>query len=175
MIPIEIRPLIGIEIEGVGCINLGHTKTDIEQILRLPKPIDINRSVYCDEYELRIDFDHSGVVEFIEFIYGPFPKRTSLALFGINPFQLEANKLVEFLREKNNDEVDDKNGEYHYFFKNIGISVWRDNTEQEALEMIERLKAEGEGKENEEWVKEDLERSKYFWTIAVCLPDYYSK
>ena len=175
MIRIKIKPLKGVEIEGIGNIDLGQTKVEVEKTLKLPQAIGINRSLYDDEHELRIDFDNSGVVNFIEFIYGPFPDKTELNLYDINPFKLESGKLVDFLREKNSNEVESKNGEYHYFFKNIGISVWRDATEQEALEMIERLKAKGEGKENEEWVKEDLERSKYFWTIAVCLPSYYSK
>ncbi len=173
MIQVKIHPLKGIEISSVGNINLGQTKAEVEATLNLPKPIGNNRSVYCDEYELRVDFNSRELVSFIEFIYGPFPEKTELNLFGIDPFKLEANRLVNFLKEKNNDEVESKNGEYHYFFKNIGISVWRDATEQEVLKMIE--KAKSEGKEYKEWMKEDLEKSKYFWTIAACLPDYYTK
>ena len=175
MIEIEIRPLKGIEIQGVGSVYFGQTRAEVEAVLKIP-PIDIYCSAFCDSYELRIDFNRANAtVEFIEFIYGPYSKKTKLKLYGINPFEVEANKLVDFLREKNNGEVTTIDKGYHYFFKHIGISVWRETTEQEALEMVERLKEKGEGKENEDWVKEDIEKSKYFWTVAVCLPNYYSK
>ena len=173
MTKIEILPLDGIEIENIGKLSLGQSKSDIENLLGKPSDSSNLKQLFFDEYEVRIDLDKKGNAEFIEFIYGPFPEKTELSIYGVNPFQIGATKLVEILTEKNNGKIDDSEAEYCYTFQNISVGVWRQLTEQNVEESIAEMKADNEYEENKDWLNEDLEKAKNFWTIGIGLENYY--
>ncbi|WP_217604116.1 hypothetical protein [Chitinophaga sp. GbtcB8] len=174
MTTITILPLQGIDIPGVGAINLGQSRSAIEKILGKPgNHSDDSRSFY-DDYECRIDFDKSGMVEFIEFIYGPVPEKTQLSLYGIDPFRVGADNLLALLSEKNQGPVDDSEAEYCYGFVNISVGVWREFTEKEVQESIAEMKESGEYEDNRELLDEDLEKARNFWTIGIGTPGYYT-
>lgn len=173
MIKIKIIPLEGIEIENIGKLLLGDSKSNIKKLLGKPSVISDKVQSYYDDYELRIDFDKNGRAEFIEFIYGPFPEKTELELYEINPFQIGAAQLVTLLSEKNNGKVDDREAEYCYTFFNLSVGLWRQATEQDVEDEMADMKANNEYEENKEWLEEDLKKSKNFWTIGVGVKDYY--
>lgn len=173
MIKIKIIPLEGIEIENIGKLLLGESKPNIKKLLGKPSVISDKVQSYYDDYELRIDFDKNGHAEFIEFIYGPFPEKTELELYEINPFQIGAAQLVTLLSEKNNGKVDDREAEYCYTFFNLSVGLWRQATEQDVEDEMADMKANNEYEENKEWLEEDLKKSKNFWTIGVGVKDYY--
>ena len=173
MTKIEILPLDGIEIENIGKLSLGQSKTDIEKLLGKPSDSSNLKQLFFDEYEVRIDLDKKGNAEFIEFIYGPFPEKTELSIYGVNPFQIGATKLVEILIEKNNGKIDDSEAEYCYTFQNISVGVWRQLTEQNVEESIAEMKADNEYEENKDWLNEDLNKAKNFWTIGIGVKNYY--
>ena len=173
MTKIEILPLDGIEIENIGKLSLGQSKSDIENLLGKPSDSSNLKQLFFDEYEVRIDLDKKGNAEFIEFIYGPFPEKTELSIYGVNPFQIGATKLVEILTEKNNGKIDDSEAEYCYTFQNISVGVWRQLTEQNVEESIAEMKADNEYEENKDWLNEDLNKAKNFWTIGIGLENYY--
>lgn len=106
-------PLIGIEIEGLGTIKLGEEKVEIETLLGLPETAFDKQSFY-DNYEFRIDYDKFNKVEFIEFIYGPYPEKSELTIFNINPFSIGTQNLIDLLTKENNGEIDDSEAEYCY-------------------------------------------------------------
>jgi hypothetical protein len=173
MTKIEILPLDGIEIENIGKLSLGQSKSDIENLLGKPSDSSNLKQLFFDEYEVRIDLDKKGNAEFIEFIYGPFPEKTELSIYGIDPFQIGANKLIEILTEKNNGKIDDSEAEYCYTFQNISVGVWRQLTEKTVEENIAEMKADNEYEENKDWLNEDLNKAKNFWTIGIGIKNYY--
>ena len=173
MTKIEILPLDGIVIENIGKLSLGQSKSDIEKLFGKPSESSNLKQLFFDEFEVRIDLDKKGNAEFIEFIYGPFPEKTELSIYGVNPFQIGATKLVEILTEKNNGKIDDSEAEYCYKFQNISVGVWRQLTEQNVEESIAEMKADNEYEENKDWLNEDLNKAKNFWTIGIGVKNYY--
>ena len=173
MTKIEILPLDGIKIENIGKLSLGQSKADIEKLLGKPSDTSNLKQLFFDEYEVRIDIDKKGNAEFIEFIYGPFPEKTELSIYGVDPFQIGASKLIEILTEKNNGKIDDSEAEYCYTFQNISVGVWRQLTEKTVEESIAEMKADNEYEENKDWLNEDLNKAKNFWTIGIGVKNYY--
>ncbi|WP_316798403.1 hypothetical protein [Pedobacter frigidisoli] len=173
MIKIKILPLEGIEIENIGKLYLGQAKPDIEKLLGTPSANSNLQQLFYDHYELRIDLDHNENAEFIEFIYGPFQERTELSIYGINPFQIGADKLIEILKEKNKGKIDDSEAGYSYAFLNISVGIWRQSTEKGIDESIAEMKANQEYEENKDWLNEDLNKAKNFWTIGIGVKNYY--
>ncbi len=90
---------------------------------------DEKRSAYLI-YECKIDYDDADAVTFIEFFTGPFPERIKLQLYGIDPFQIGADKLVALLKEKNDGLVDGGDGGFSYSFLNSSVGIWRDAREK---------------------------------------------
>ena len=173
MTKIEILPLDGIVIENIGKLSLGQSKSEIEKLLGKPSDSSNLKQLFFDEFEVRIDLDKKGNAEFIEFIYGPFPEKTELSIYGVDPFQIGASKLIEILTEKNNGKIDDSEAEYCYTFQNISVGVWRQLTEKTVEESIAEMKADNEYEENKDWLNEDLEKAKNFWTIGIGVKNYY--
>jgi hypothetical protein len=173
MIKIEIKPLKGIDIENVGKVSLGESRKNVESILGRPSEPNSNKSAFYDFYELRIDFDDFEKVEYIEFIYGPFPERTELSIYDVNPFTIGAEKLVEILSEHNNGEIDFTEAEFSYSFLNNSVGIWRQFTQRDVEESIAALKLNGKYEFNKSSIEDDLENSKNFWTIGVGIADYY--
>ncbi|WP_431293329.1 hypothetical protein [Pedobacter sp. P26] len=173
MIEIEILPLEGIEIENIGKLYIGQAKQDIEKLLGTPSDNSNFQQLFYDQYELRIDLDNKGNIEFIEFTYGPFPEKTALSIYGINPFEIGADKLIEILTEKNKGKIDDSEAEYCYAFFNISVGIWRQLTEKGVEESVAEMKADHEYEENKDWLNEDLQKAKNFWTIGIGVKNYY--
>ncbi|MGU3376199.1 hypothetical protein [Chryseobacterium sp. M5A1_1a] len=173
MIKIEIIPLDGIQIENIGKLSLGESKANIEKLLGESSGNPDNTQLFYDDYELRIDLDENENVEFIEFIYGPFPENTELSIYGVNPFQIGADQLIEILSEKNNGDIDDSEAGYCYAFFNNSVGVWRQITEQDVEEDIAVMKTNNEYAENKNWLEEDLVKAKNFWSIGIGGKDYY--
>ena len=173
MTKIEILPLDGIVIENIGKLSLGQSKSEIEKLLGKPSDSSNLKQLFFDEYEVRIDLDKKGNAEFIEFIYGPFPEKTEVSIYGVDPFKIGAKKLTEILAEKNNGKIDDSEAEYCYTFQNISVGVWRQLTEKTVEESIAEMKADNEYEENKDWLNDDLEKAKNFWTIGIGLENYY--
>lgn len=173
MIKIEILTLEGIEIENIGRLSLGQSKSDIENLLGKPSDSSNLMQLFFDEYEVRFDLDKQGNAEFIEFIYGPYPEKTELSIYGIDPFQIGANRLVEILTKKNNGKIDDSEADYSFAFLNISVGIWRQLTEKDVEESIAKMKADNEYGENKDWLNEDLEKAKNFWTIGIGVKGYY--
>ncbi|WP_431291959.1 hypothetical protein [Pedobacter sp. P26] len=173
MIRIEILPLDGIEIENIGKLSFGQSKLEIEKLLGNPSKSSNLKQLFYDQYDVRIDFDNEGNAEFIEFLYGPFPENTELSIYGINPFEIGADKLIEILAEKNNGKIDDSEAEYCYAFLNISVGIWRQLIEKGVEESIAEMKADHKYEENKDWLNEDLKRAKNFWTIGIGVKSYY--
>lgn len=169
---IILHPLNGIEFENKEILELGTSKTEL--IHRLGKASnEIDKQLFYDDLELRIDLDEYGKIEFIEFIYGPFPEKTEIELYGINPFKTDSYNLIEILTENNNGEIDNTEEPYCFSFFESSIGIFRDSCEVDINEMITEMKENGEYSENEKWVLDDKEKARYFWTVGLGKKDYY--
>lgn len=104
--------------------------------------------LYYDKYELRIDLDKKGEVEFIEFINGPFPALTKLFIYGVDPFQVGADNLIALLTASNNGPIDDGEADFCYTFLNISVGIWREISSGDVEEAIAEMKASSEYEEN---------------------------
>lgn len=165
---ITLTPLQGIEIEGIGSISFGQTKAEVEKLLPNPEIVE-GTQLHYDELELRIDLNQQGKVEFFE-LFGPDCEFIEPSIYGVNPFTTTAKELNKVLESKNSGKIDDTEAPYMYAYLGSSIGVWRDLTEKDAKEEIEQAKKEGE---YEDWMEEELERSKYYWTIGIGEKDYY--
>lgn len=165
---IILKPLEGIEIENVGEIKFGQTRAEVVSTLNNPDNEEDNRLFY-DDFELSIEFNKQGKVEFIE-VYGPDCENIAPSIYGIKPFEIPAQQLVTLLTSKNSGKVDDTEAPHGYCFLGSSVGIWRELTEKEAKEDIEQAKKDGE---YEEWMEEEVENSKYFWTIGLGEKDYY--
>ena len=100
MIKINMIPLHGIDIENIGPIALGQSQTELIHLLGQPAEHSDAVQLYYDQYELRIDLNQNKSIEFIEFINGPYPEKTKLSIYGVDPFQIDANNLIQLFTEK---------------------------------------------------------------------------
>ena len=173
MIQIKIFPLNGIEIENIGIIRLGDTRTVIEETLGSPDSSSNATQLYYDDYELRIDLNQNNRIEFIEFTHGPFPEKTKLNLYGIDPFQVGAEQLVAILTEKNQGEIDLSEANYNFSFLNISVGIWRQFTVDDIQQNITEMKDCHEYEKNKNWLLADLDKAKNFWTIGIGEKNYY--
>ena len=171
---IELVPLVGIQIEGIGPVNLGADRAEVQSVLGAPSDA-LDDQYYYDELELRLDFNGQGTLAFIESINGPYPEKTEISIYGVNPFQVEATELLSILSDKNAGEVDDAEAGYCYTFLNSSVGVWRQITEEDVQEEIEEIKADGEYEDNADMLLEDLKKSKFFWTIGIGVAGYYAE
>lgn len=169
---IDLIPLVGARIDGVGEINFGQTIKEIKAVLGEPS-LDEGKKLYYDDMEFRLDFDKKNKLEFIELIEGPFTEKIEPVIYGIDPFKMPAAELVALLSSNGNNEVDDSEAEYAYTFPEISVGVWRDLTEAVMNETIAELKERGEYEAGKSAFDQDLEKSKFFWTIAIGVKDYY--
>ncbi len=168
MIKITLKPLEGIEIEGKGSVLFGQTKAEVEKLLPNPEIVE-ETQLHYDELELRIDLNAQNKVEFIEF-FGPDCEFIEPSIYGVNPFTTPAKQLCKLLEGKNSGKIDDTEAPYSYAYLGNSVGVWRDLTEADAKEEIEQAKKDGE---YEDWMEEELEKSKFFWTIGIGEKDYY--
>jgi len=83
---IELVPLVGIQIEGIGQVNLGTGRAEVHGVLGAPSDA-LDDQYYYDELELRLDFNDQGTLEFIESINGPYPEKTEINIYGVNPLR----------------------------------------------------------------------------------------
>ena len=163
---IEIIPLSGIKMDSIDIV-LGN---DMESIINIIGKPDYQEGsqLYYDRYEFRLDFDITKKLEFIE-LQGPYTKKVLPLIYGVNPFKLDAEELVNILKEKNGSNIDDTEAPYCYSFLNISIGVWRQNTPEDISQ------SEIKGTTDEErniWEKEQ-NKAKHFWTIGVGNIGYY--
>ena len=159
---ITLTPLQGMEIEGLGALRFGQNLQDVVALLGKPDSGETER-LYYHGLGLRVDLDRAGGVEFMEF-FRPENDDYQLSLYGIDPLALPAAQLI-----------DDDEAPFSYAYRNLSIGVWRDFAEEHVLADIAQMRENGEDADADaDWVQEDLEKSRYFWTVGIGKPDYYT-
>lgn len=167
---IRLRPLEGITV-GEKEISFGQTRHDIIDMIGSPDHVEKNQLFY-DNLGMRFDLDENGLLEFIE-CQGPYPENSEVNIYCINPFRLRDNELVDLLTAKNNGEIDGFEAPYCYSFSEISVGIWRASVPADIEAAIAEMRAEGTYEESRQIMDLDLEKSKYFWTVAIGKVDYY--
>lgn len=170
MIEIDLRPLVGIEINGSE-IKLGASADDVKTILGQPSSTGEN-SLYYYENELRFDLN-KGSVEFIEFLGGIEGELQPL-IYGLPAFQTDADELYDVLKRKNNGEIDDSEAEYSYGFKEISVGVYREITPYDVQEMMADAHVGNETVYDED-IEEEMSRASHWGTIGIGVANYYKR
>ena len=169
---IVLLPLQGIEIEGLGALHFGQSLQDVVALLGKPDSGETARLFYHN-LNLCVGLDRTGGVEYMEFSQ-PEAENDGyqLSLFGIDPLALPAAQLTALLAEKDPTGIDDSEAPFSYGYVNLSIGVWRAFAEEHILADIAQMRENGEDTDAA-WLQEDLEKSRYFWTVGIGKPDYY--
>lgn len=167
---ITLHPLQGIEIAQIGTLHFGQNQQDVIALLGEPSSGETEQ-LYYDDWGLRIDLDHAGNVEFMEF-WRPENNDCPLSLYGIDPLATPAAQLTALLAQQDPTGIDDGEAPCCYAYTHLSIGVWRAFAEEDVLASIAQMRENGEDTDAD-WVQQDLHKSRYFWTIGIGKPDYY--
>ena len=135
---VEVFPLEKITIDNKE-IMLGMNINQVQKLIGIPDRGFSNcdgesgRHYYFDS-ELGLDFDESGLLEFIEFL-GGIDGNLRPYLYGVSAFETSADELLKMIMEQD-DEVDDSEADYCYCFGNIGIGLWRQDDQNKHWDTI---------------------------------------
>ena len=168
--PLELLPLEGLRL-GDTLLPLAASKEQVEALLG-PTESANNRAWYYAENELRLDFDQSDRLEFIEFL-GGLEGRLQPTIYGLPAFQTGAGELIEELTRRNNGPVDDREQGYSYAFLNISVGVYRSILPKDVREMIAEMEADGIPTLNNPDLELDKRRAEHWETIGIGVAGYY--
>ena len=167
---LEIRPLVGVEINGTE-IKLGASEGEVRAVLGEPSSKGKNALYFCNN-ELRFDFNNGGV-EFIEFL-GGINGELQPTVYGVSAFKTDADELFELLKRKNNGSIDDSEAEYSYNFCEISVGIYREITPYDVQEMAAESHV-GNGTVHDEDIEEEMFRASHWATIGMGVPNYYKR
>ena len=163
---LEIRPLVGVEINGTE-IKLGASEREVRAVLGEPSSKGKDSLYFCNN-ELRFDFNNGGV-EFIEFL-GGMEGELQPEIYGVPAFQTDADKLYDILKRKNNGVIDDSEAEYSYSFCEISVGVYREITPYDVQQMVA-----DDSSVRDEDIEEEMSRAEHWGTIGIGVPNYYKR
>ena len=135
---VEVFPLEKIIIDNKE-IMLGMNINEVQKLIGIPDRVFSNcdgesgRHYYFDS-ELVLDFDESGLLEFIEFL-GGIDGNLRPYLYGVSAFETSADELLKMIMEQD-DEVDDSEADYCYCFLNVSIGLWRQDNQNKHWDTI---------------------------------------
>ena len=135
---VEVFPLEKITIDNKE-IMLGMNINEVQKLIGIPDRVFSNcdgesgRHYYFDS-ELVLDFDESGLLEFIEFL-GGIDGNLRPYLYGVSAFETSADELLKMIMEQD-DEVDDSEADYCYCFLNVSIGLWRQDNQNKHWDTI---------------------------------------
>ena len=135
---VEVFPLEKIIIDNKE-IMLGMNINEVQKLIGIPDRVFSNcdgesgRHYYFDS-ELVLDFDESGLLEFIEFL-GGIDGNLRPYLYGVSAFETSADELLKIIMQQD-DEVDDSEADYCYCFLNVSIGLWRQDNQNKHWDTI---------------------------------------
>lgn len=168
--PLELLPMEGLRL-GEQLLPLAASKEQAEALLGPAEEFQGDQWYYA-ESELRLDFDQSGRLEFIEFL-GGLEGRLQPTIYGLPAFQTGAGELIEELTRRNNGPVDNHEQGYSYAFLNISVGVYRSILPKDVQEMIAEMEADGIPTLNNPNLELDKRRAEHWETIGIGLSGYY--
>lgn len=169
---IEMKPLEGI-VWGNKEINFNDSNLTVKATLGEPENVYVN-SYYYFNNELRIDFDKTGRVIFIEFLSGVESSTTPL-IYGTKAFKVKSEELYHVLEKENDGAIEDSENGYSFIFYNSCVGIYREIRPEDVAEMIIEMKQDGIDVLNNEDLENDRKRAMHWATIGIGKPGYYKK
>ncbi|MDE5778103.1 MAG: hypothetical protein K2I10_06300 [Lachnospiraceae bacterium] len=164
-----VFPLEGIKTDSAE-INFNESKDSIIQKLGNPCD-DYGDQIYYFESELRLDFNQSGGLEFIEFL-GGIEGQLHPIIYDVNAFEETADNLMHILEEKNNGKIDDTEDGYSYGFMEISVGIYRESIPENVQQMIEEAEQAGEPLDDED-IEHERKMANHWATIGIGIKDYF--
>ena len=176
---IKINPLAGIELDE-KIIRFGMTKDDLVTVLGRPfgyyetgqQGASRVTQLFYYGNALRFDFNAAGRLVFIEFLSG-YGGSLQPEIYGVSAFAVQADELLDILRQRNHGAVVDREHGYGYAFPNIGIGIYRESMPEDIAEMEQEAKEEGTVLREEEY-QTALQKAIHWATIGLGEKDYYA-
>ena len=169
-VSLELLPLEGLRL-GEQLLPLSASKEQAEALLGPAETVRGNRWYYLKS-ELRLDFDETGRLEFLEFL-GGLEGQLQPTIYGLPAFQTGAGELIEELTRRNNGPVDDREQGYSYAFLNISVGVYRSILPQDVRELIAEMEENGIPTLDDPDVERDRRRAEHWETIGIGVAGYY--
>ncbi len=167
---IEIIPEKGMVFDEKS-ILFGFSKNDVEALLGTP--LIVRNSFYYFNNELRLDFDETGELEFIEFL-GGIDSKLKPEIYGLSVFDTLEDIVYGTLIEHNGkDNVKSENG-YSYIFGNISVGIFREIKPSDFNETLKEMKKNGIPFESYTDLKKDKQIALHWPTIGFGKKGYYN-
>ena len=167
MVTFEIIPGI-----GIGPIKFGFTKEQVNralgmepvnELLRSSKNND-ERGFYYPDGILMVSYsDKDSTIDFIEITNSA---QIKLIYKGIDLFPIEMDNLAVLISKETPFDEDNQFSGYSYVFPALELALWREATPNDFIGDDEY--------QDEDWFKEDFEKSKYCTMICLRVKGYYS-
>ena len=167
---IVLFPLLGMEFDGLS-IRFLQDRGQVEALLGQPETVRGNRQYYCNG-ELALDFDASGWLEFIEFLGGA-DSALRPDLFGQDAFAVDADELLEMLKEKNGPDVDDSEAGYSYALRALSIGLYREITPEDMNAMLREMCRMDLTQMGGLDIEEEQKKARHWNTIGMGRAGYY--
>lgn len=165
-----LLPLVGMEWKGRS-IGFGDSREAVESVLGVPETARGSRCYYFQN-ELALDFDDEGRLEFVECL-GGIDGNLQPKIYGVPAFQIDAEELVDLLKQHNGDDIDNSEEGYSYAFRTSGVGVYREITPADVEAMIRemvRMDLTAMGEMN---LEEEKRRARHWVTIGIGRENYY--
>lgn len=164
---IIITPHKGISIVEEGDIHLGDSKERVISLLGDGE--SFQNEYYYYNSSLLINFDKNNLVDYIECNED---KKVKAFIYGKNLFSSEEDEIIELLSKRNKAGAE-KEGKYIYYFLNLDLSIGKEFTLEDILDISNEMKKDGTYEKHKEEIKKDKNKAKYFTTIGIGVKDYY--
>lgn len=164
-------PLTGMEWNGQA-VRFGDGREAVEQILGAPETV---RGAHCYYFksDLRFDFDDEGKLEFIECL-GGIDGSFQPEIYGVSAFQVEAEELLELLKQHNDGPVDDGEAGYAYSFLNSSVGIYREVTPEDMDSMLLEISKIDLTKMGNINIEEEKKKAYHWATIGIGIQGYYA-
>lgn len=169
---IEMKPLVGI-VWGNKEINFNDSKLTVKATLGTPESVYEN-SYYYFYNELRIDFDKTDRVIFIEFL-GGIESSTTPLIYGTKAFEVESEELYHVLEKENNGAIENSENGYSFIFYNSCVGIYREIRPEDVEEMIIEMRQNGIDNLNNEDLENDRKRAMHWAAIGIGKKGYYKE
>ena len=137
----------------------------------LGTPDQMENAYYFLDNTVSIHVDQDGCIEFIE-VSTDDP--LTICCDGQNLSELPQEALLDFLREKNKNEIQVEENRHSFTFVHISTGLYYDITPEDVEEIIRESKADGVYGEMKEEIQADIERAKRPSAIGIGKAQYYT-
>lgn len=177
---IELVSLAGADIEGIGKVYFGKGIDEVKSIMGEPENEKNDSSgnkeiLYYLGMSLLLQFDQEKKLEYIELSIDPsYNEEVQSIIYGVDPFDIEFDELIDLLKEKNSGKINAIDPEHRFEFPDISVSIWRESTLDEIEDSVEELKYEQNYlDEKQDFYKDDAKRTKYVSSIGIGTTNFF--